>query len=193
MLKFAPISRLLVLALLLGLGGAVAQALPKVDQPIDASRAATLSPRDAKRVTPSRPVGRKMKGSGRVPAKAAPARTATLRTPQAPVVVAERRAKKMRSTPPVQQPTAVRSRSVKRAGELPAGVPRLEGGRFQRILSEYREGVRPARAQRIQIGTSQVGMAEVNRYADPRATLERQGIPVIRAGEDEAEAPADRE
>lgn len=168
------------------------RALHHPDDPIDPSKRAPVSTGDAVRPAATVPTGTGVVGDGRIPIARAPVPTATVSTPKAPVVVTEAREKSVRKHG-VRKTSAAPARDVKRASELPASIPRLDRRSFQKSLAEYRTGAKSARDmthQRLRVGEKTADLAEINRFANPRATLERQGIPVVSAGS-QAEPPPD--
>ncbi len=102
--------------------------------------------------------------------------------------VAETRPKRVQKGT-VRATPAAREFSSRPAADLPQVVPRLEAGRYQKILTRYRAGhTRAADLRRAPVhrGEARVDLAEINRFANPRAALERQGIPVVSAGDSPA-------
>ncbi|MBE2212531.1 MAG: hypothetical protein IAE82_01570 [Opitutaceae bacterium] len=156
------------------------------NDPVDPTKRAPIATSDAVRPVATQPVGTGAIGSGRLPVVRAPVELSPVATSRAPVVVTETRAKSVKR-PDVRRAGASTSRSssVKRAADQRATIPQLDRERFQRTLSDYRRGVRSAADmthQRVRVDGKTVDIGEINRYASPRATLERQGIPVVSAG-----------
>lgn len=182
---------LVVMAALLAGTLAPAWALPRADEPIDASKRAPISTRDAVRPAASPPRGSGVVGDGRIPATQAPVPRTAVSVPRASISVSEQRAKAVRK-PRLKQPEpAVRLAQARSAAARPAAVPRLEPNRYRKILTQYRDGSRSAAEfaeASVSVGTKRADLATINRYADPRATLERQGIPVVTAGSASEEA-----
>lgn len=83
---------------------------------------------------------------------------------------------------------------MRRAAESPAAIPQLDRRQFQKSLRDYRSGAKSAAEmshQRIRVGGDTVDLSDINRFASPRAALERQGIPVIPAGAQATDAPTE--
>jgi hypothetical protein len=121
-----------------------------------------------------------------------PLRRATVDGNRATVEVKETR-KKENVARPAARKKDVRTFATTRASDRPASIPRIDPERFRRMLREYEEGRVPAAgmlATEIKVGDENVDLSEINRYANPRAALEAQGIPVTPAG---ADAPAPSE
>lgn len=162
------------------------------DDPIDPSKRAPVSTGDAVRPAATVPTGSGVVGDGRLPISRATVPASTVSTPRAPIVVTESHDKSVRK-PGVRKPSASRKGDSKRAGDLPATIPRLDRQEFHKTLSEYRTGAKPAsdmRHERLRVGEETVDLGEINRFASPRATLERQGIPVVTAGSQQDSEPA---
>jgi hypothetical protein len=179
-----------VTAAIIGLlaGGPVAQALPNPDQPIDPSKRAPISTADA-----VRPAATPTNGNGVVNGRVirmaeVPIQRAHVDGDRAPVEVRETRAKEQVTRPTAKRITG-RTVEVQRASDRPAAIPRIDRERFHRLLREYENDRMPAAAMiagELQVGDQRVSLADINRFANPRAPLEAQGIPVVPAGSSEA-------
>lgn len=169
-----------------------AEALQHPDDPIDPSKRAPISTSDAVRPAANTPTGTGVVGDGRLPIARADVPVSAIATPRAPVVVSESRDKTVRK-PAVRKTSATRKPDSKRAADLPASIPRIDRREFQKTLTEYRTGAKSASDmthQRVRVGEKTVDLGEINRFASPRATLERQGIPVTTAGSQAGDEPA---
>jgi len=166
-------------------------ALPKKEDAIDPSRRAPVSTAGAVRPAATTPTGTGIVGDGRLPVARANIPASPVATPSAPIVVTETRPKTVKK-PGVRKQATPRVFDSKRAADQPASIPRLDSERFRKTLTQYREGTKSAADlahQRVRVGEQTVDLAEINRFANPRATLESQGIPVVSAGSaDAAEA-----
>lgn len=75
-----------------------------------------------------------------------------------------------------------------KAGDQMA-VPREANDDFQRLIERYqRQLEQPIETKKtdIEVSADGVSLDDINRYSDPAETLDQQGIPVERAGSDEA-------
>ncbi len=174
---------LLVVAIVINTAAVLVHALPHPDDPVDPSKRAPISTKDAVRPAATTPAGSGIVGDGKIPEKHASIQVASTDKSRAPIVVSE--TKKKSVTKPAERGVKVRrdfnSRHVSR---LPSSIPRLDRERFGKTLAEYRQGkVPPSNLAnlKVRVGKETVDMAEINRYANPRAALEAQGIPVTSA------------
>jgi hypothetical protein len=167
------------------------RALPKEGEQIDPTKRAPVSTANA-----VQPAATPVRGDGVVGGRVIrmneiPVRRATSDQQRAAVTVREER-KKDRVIRPSARANTARRVDVRRASDRPAAIPRINADRFQRMLREYEENRVPAAEMlhgdvRVE---GDVDLAEINRFVNPRATLEAQGIPVTPAGSGENAAPA---
>lgn len=164
-------------------------ALPDPDEPVDPAKRAPISTRDAVRPGGSQPTDRGVVGEGRIPVTRARVPAASKAASKRTVNPSETRPKCVRQVP-VRAMTGAREASSLRVAALPGSIPRLEAGQFKRILMGYRAGrTRAADLRHVPARHARdaIDLAAVNRFANPRATLEQQGIPVVPAGSRPAE------
>lgn len=163
-------------------------ALPDKDDPIDPTKRAPVSTAEA-----VKPAAKPDASGGVVRGRIIrmseiPIRRSTLGDQRSSVQVKETRSKD-RVIRPSARELAVRKFDSHHASDRPAMIPRISAERFQRMLREYEENRVPATSwmgAEIELGDQRVGLAEINRFASPRAALEAQGIPVTTAGSGEA-------
>jgi hypothetical protein len=159
-------------------------ALPKPDEPVDPTKRAPISTSAA-----VKPAATRVKGDGVVNGRVIrmneiPVRRSASTDKRVAVDVRETR-KKDRVIKPSARAIAARKIDVQRAADRPAAIPRIDAQRFQRMLREYERDRVPAAEMvsgEVQVGGDTVDLGEINRFVNPRATLEAQGIPVIPAG-----------
>ena len=158
-------------------------ALPDPNDPVDPTKRAPISTRDA-----VRPAATPVKGNGVVGGRVIrmneiPVRRSTVQGDRAAVEVRETR-KKNRVIKPAARPTRTRQFAIRSAAERPAAIPRIDSERFRRILRDYEDNRVPT-ATLISNDTQRrdrpVSLADINRFANPRETLQAQGIPVTPA------------
>ena len=186
-------SLVLLVATGLLVGGTSAQALPKKDDPIDPAKRAPISTADA-----IRPAATPVKGDGVIGGRVVrmseiPVNRATVGDERAAIAVRETRGKQNVRKPEARA-IAARTYHTTRAGDRPATLPRIDADRFRKMLHEYEKGRTPAAelvSGDIQIGRDRVSLADINRFASPRAALEAQGIPVTQAASSDAPASTD--
>ncbi|RME68262.1 MAG: hypothetical protein D6781_11365, partial [Verrucomicrobia bacterium] len=133
---------------LLASAAAPVRALPDPTQPIDPTRRAEISTKDA-----VRPGGGTVKGDGVVPLRVIRMSELPVRKVELPAhgrtpTVAEARPKVVIQKKNVRSPAAETRRrgEVKAARDMPASIPRLRRERFQKMITEYRRGRIPADA-----------------------------------------------
>lgn len=171
------------LALLAG----VVPALGALEERIDPGKRARVTTSGA--VQPAaRPMGSSAFSQPRViRLNEIPLRGAGVQDQRARVEVKETRAKTTLNPPRHEVTVVQREASRRQAGQMPASIPRLDRERFERMLQGYREGLARADSLLNPAITKDgriVSLGDINRFANPRAALEAQGIPVRRAGED---------
>lgn len=163
------------------------RALPNPDEPIDATKRAPISTNAA-----VRPAAKPVNGNGVIGGRVirmteVPVRRSAIADDRAAVDVRETR-KKDRVTKPSARAITARKIDVSRASDRPVAIPRIDAQRFQRMLREYEEDRVPAAEMlhgEVAVGNVTVDLGEINRFANPRAALEAQGIPVRSAGSGE--------
>jgi hypothetical protein len=159
-------------------------ALPDPDTPIDPAKRAPVSTanalRPAAKPSPASPFAHpRIVRANRIRPKPSP-----VQKKRTSVAVRETRLKKT-VTPERRNTGEPLDPPHTAADRMPAAVPRLDPHRFRRIVRDYEEGRIPAEsmlAALAQPSTDPAGFGEVNRFVDPRSTLEAQGIPVVPAG-----------
>jgi hypothetical protein len=120
-----------------------------------------------------------------------PLHRATVDGARAAVEVRETRKKDNVMKPSARANTA-RKFDTQHVSARPAVIPRLDRERFQRMLREYEKNRVPASEMLngdVVVGNETVDLADINRFVNPRAALEAQGIPVHAAGSTESPAP----
>lgn len=168
---------------LIGAAATSVRALPNPDEPIDPTRRAPISTADAVRPTSTALRGDGVIGARVIRMSEIPVRRAVVGNRRAPIVVRAEPADRVLR--PSAETITAREFASTRADEQRAPIPRLDPEQFRRLLREYENNRTPAAgmlAGEIEVGRQRVDLAEINRFANPRATLEAQGIPVIPAG-----------
>ncbi len=180
----------LVAVLALGTGGQPVGALPKPDEPIDPTKRAPISTANAVQPSATRIEGNGVVGGRIIRMSEIPIQHAAIEDQRAAVDVRETRKKDKVIKPSAKEITA-RSVEIRRASDRPAAIPRIDAEQFRHMLRAYEDNRVPAAelaSGDIKVGKKRVTLADINRFADPRATLEAQGIPVTVAGsQDKAE------
>jgi hypothetical protein len=197
--KLTPVRSIGRILGMIGTGGLflaavpLALALPDPNAPIDPAKRASVSTADAVRPSAKANPESPFANARIIRMNEIPLQTAPAQKKRAPVEVRETRGKKKvateQRTPGVQMDLP-RSRAMDQL----AAVPRFDERQFRKVLREYEEGRIPADTMLsalVQPGADQVDIGEINRFANPRRTLEAQGIPVIEAGSGKQAAPAE--
>lgn len=165
-------------------GALPAGALPKKEDAIDPTKRAPVSTANAVRPAATPINGNGVVGGRAIPMSEISVRRSSVDGARAPVDVRETRQKDRVIKPSAKANTA-RSVTITRAVDRPAAIPRINAERFQHLLREYEDNRVPATemiAGEIRVGDQRVSLADINKFSNPRATLEAQGIPVTTAG-----------
>lgn len=171
-------------------GSLPAWALPKKEDAIDPTKRAPVSTANAVRPAATPVNGNGVVGGRVIPMSEISIRRSSVDGARAAVDVRETR-EKDRVIKPTAKTNAARTVTITRAADRPAAIPRITAERFQHLLREYEDNRVPATAMiagEIQVGDQRVSLADINKFSNPRATLEAQGIPVTTAGSGETSA-----
>ena len=80
--------------------------------------------------------------------------------------------------------TFIDTKKTRRASDEVA-IPRMSNDEFQTILKRYQKGMdQPIVTEKSPIADT-ISLDDINRYSDPAESVDREGIPIVPAGEEE--------